>query len=303
MNILVIGGSYFLGRVFTLISQEDDNFHLTLLNRGTYPFNMEHIQELHADRRDRHALSLLPAKEYDVVIDFCGYMPGDIETIFASENIRFRQYIFVSTVDVLKHKTGGLLTESSDYEDVLYEGDAGEYIKNKIILEKELISCCKRTGCAYTIVRPAILYGPFNYAPRESVYIENIVKGNVVPCPYDADGHFQMVYVKDAAVMIKNLCGNNAAYNEIYNICPDEPVTYDLFFEALGSASDLPVNINSMSVRDAQEMHIFLPFPATAEESETYTGSKIVSAAGIGYTSLAEGLERTYIAFKSVYDD
>jgi nucleoside-diphosphate-sugar epimerase len=303
MNVLVIGGSYFFGRVFTLFANDREDMNLFVLNRGNYPFDMEGITEYHADRHDTQALSTLPPIDYDVVIDFCGYNEGDIRTIFEHLCGSFRQYIFISTVDVYKRGTGTLKGEATPYEDIHFGGDTGEYIHQKILLEKELISCCGEKGCAYTIVRPSILYGPYNYAPRESVYIEHIVKGNVLPCPYDADGRFQMIYVKDAALMTIALCGNEKAYNEAFNLCPDEIANYDLFFAALKTASDLPVNINSISVRDAADLNIFLPFPATSDETELYDGSKVTAVTGLSYTPLSEGLARTYAAFKNVFQN
>lgn len=303
MKILVIGGSYFFGRVFSLFASDRDDVELFVLNRGNYPLNLEGVTEYMADRHNHKALHALPEQEYDVIVDFCGYTPGDVETLFTQLPGHFRQYVFISTVDVYKHGTGVLMDETAVYEDAPLSGDIGEYIRGKILLEKELIKCCKDHDIPYTILRPAILYGPFNYAPRESVYIENIIKGNVLPCPYDATGQFQLVYVKDAALMTLALCGNPSAYNEAFNLCSDSMVTYDLFFAALKAASDLPVNLNSLSVKDAMELNIFLPFPTTADESERYDGKKLMNLTGMAYTSLADGMARTFAAFSNVYSD
>lgn len=68
-----------------------------------------------------------------------------------------------------------------------------------MLLEKELKKGACRKGCSYTILRPVFIYDPYNYAPRESWYIQRIVKGQVIPHPSDANGKFQMVYVKDVA--------------------------------------------------------------------------------------------------------
>ena len=52
------------------------------------------------------------------------------------------------------------------------------------------------------MLRPAILYGPYNYAPRESVFIQMAVQKKCIPSFTDADGRFQFIYVKDAAEAI-----------------------------------------------------------------------------------------------------
>ncbi len=50
MNILIIGGSYFLGRVFTMIA--DSSYHITMVNRGKYSMTQHNIIEYHFDRHD-----------------------------------------------------------------------------------------------------------------------------------------------------------------------------------------------------------------------------------------------------------
>ena len=44
-----------------------------------------------------------------------------------------------------------------------------------------------------------------------------------------------------------------------------------------------------------------VPFPLTAEESELYRGDRITRELGLVYTPFREGMEKTYKAFKSVY--
>ena len=45
MKILVIGGTYFLGRVFTIVASKE-NHQLFLLNRGTYSMNMPMVTDI-----------------------------------------------------------------------------------------------------------------------------------------------------------------------------------------------------------------------------------------------------------------
>lgn len=55
MKILVIGGTYFLGRVFTIVAARE-NHELFLINRGTYTMNMPSVTEYHLDRHDMDSL-------------------------------------------------------------------------------------------------------------------------------------------------------------------------------------------------------------------------------------------------------
>ena len=50
-NILVIGGSYFVGRVFVLEMLEKKEYAIHLMNRGNNPFNRPEITEHFCDRK------------------------------------------------------------------------------------------------------------------------------------------------------------------------------------------------------------------------------------------------------------
>ena len=54
-KILVIGGSYFAGRVFTMVAS--NQCELTLINRGRYSMSRyPDVQEIRCDRHDAAAL-------------------------------------------------------------------------------------------------------------------------------------------------------------------------------------------------------------------------------------------------------
>ncbi len=98
-KVLVVGGSYFAGRVFTMIAASE--CELTLLNRGRYSMTRyPGVTELRCDRHDAAALAALPAADYDAVVDFCAYAPGDIETLTSSLKATFKKYIYISAADV-----------------------------------------------------------------------------------------------------------------------------------------------------------------------------------------------------------
>ena len=80
MNILVLGGSYFLGKHFVEMAHKEHT--LTVFNRGSHPLDMEDVTELVGDRRVPAALSGLDGLSFDAVVDFCAYEKGDIRTLF-----------------------------------------------------------------------------------------------------------------------------------------------------------------------------------------------------------------------------
>lgn len=301
MKILVIGGTYFLGRVFTMVAARE-NHQLFLLNRGTYSMNMPLVTEYHLDRHDIEALKKLPPQEYDAIVDFCAYFPKDVENLLNNIPGKVKQYIYISTCDVYKRNIEGLKDEKTELLDVCYPGEAGAYMYNKMLLEKETEEVCKRLAIAYNSIRPAIIYGPYNYAPRESMFIKWIVEGQPLPYPVDAEGKFQFVYVKDVANAVLSLIGNEKAYNQAFNLCNSEIMDYGKFFEVLKKVSDRPFSTKEITVNQILEQNIPLPFPLTKEETELYDGSKIETESDFLYTSFDDGMKKTFPAFKSVFE-
>lgn len=305
MKILVIGGSYFFGRVFVM--QAAKLHDITVVNRGTYSVAALGARQIRGDRRDKTLWKSLN-EDFDVVVDFCAYEKGDIAAVLQNMAGRLSQYIFISTVDVYQRGIGKipgaklpLKDEQTPLETRIFPGEAGAYISGKAALEREVRAECAAKGVACTVLRPAILYGPFNYAPRESAYIRLLVQAGLLPHITNAPGKFQFVYVKDAADAVLACLLNEAAYGQAYNLCQDQILTYDSFYEALKKASDMPSQDLPITAEDAARQGIPLPFPVTEEESELYSNEKSKTELGIRYTELSAGMAKTYRAFKNVY--
>jgi nucleoside-diphosphate-sugar epimerase len=282
MKILVIGGSYFLGRVFVMCATPDHE--VTVINRGTYSVEALGAKQIKGDRKDITLWKGI-TEDYDVIVDFCAYSKGDIATVLSNISSRIKHYIFISTVDVYEHGSFNPKNEEYRYETREILGETGDYIRGKIALENELKSECATRNIKYTILRPSIIYGPFNYAPRESVYIQLIVQNNLLPHIIDTKGKFQLVYVKDVANAILKCLANDKAYDNIYNISGDEILDYEI----------------PMTVQTAESQSLPLPFPLTEMEAEIADNSRSKADLMINYTPITEGMAKTYNAFKNVF--
>ena len=304
-EILVIGGSYFYGRIFVMEAvREQSKYHITVLNRGTYSMEEFGVSQIRGDRHDADVLALCD-RDYDAVIDFCAYEAGDVTTVVEGITGKLGQYILISTVDVYERGSGIIKTEDHAPEQRIFAGEVGAYIAGKVRLEEELCKVCTDKGIPYTIFRPAILYGPYNYAPRESAYIQTMLLNHALPRFTDADGRFQFVYIKDAAHAVLCAIGNEKAFGQAYNLCQDEIVTYDRFFQVLKEVADSEISENlqeiAITVEDAVAKQVPVPFPATAAETELCSNEKSKLELGMEYTDFQEGMRRTYQAFKHVF--
>ena len=144
-----------------------------------------------------------------------------------------------------------------------------------------------------------------------------MVVNHVLPRFTDADGRFQFVYVKDAAHAVLRVISDEKAYGQSYNLCQDEVVTYDSFFETLKAAAKdvsdgeyqnvtAPLMTEELqeipiTVEEAEVQQIPIPFPATAAETELCSNEKSKLELGLKYTDFAEGMRRTFRAFKNVF--
>ena len=297
MRILVIGGSYFFGRVFVMLAAKEHD--VTVVNRGTCSVAELGAKQIKGDRKEEGVWKSIE-DDCDCVVDFCAYEKGDIARVLENMPGRIRQYIFISTVDVYERGINGLKGEETPLETRPLPGEAGAYIAGKVALEREVREQCGKRDISCTVLRPAILYGPLNYAPRESVYIRLLARNRVLPRITDAAGSFQFVYVKDAAQAVLNCLLNPRAYGQAYNLCGEEVLTYEDFFRELGKASDVEAREIPLTAREAESQGLPLPFPLTEAETELYSNEKSKEELGLRYMDIGEGMARTYRAFRDI---
>ena len=303
-RVLVIGGTYFAGRVFTMLaSGRTEEYELTLLNRGKYSMkNFCPVQECVCDRHDKAGLRALPLEgTFDAVVDFCAYEPEDISILASNLPCSFKQYIYVSTADVLAPSVN--MRSDTSQELQLPALDAvGMYTWKKLLLEKELEKEAKKGGFLFTCVRPAFIYGPYNYAPRESWYVKMIVSGAEVPYPKDAEGRFNMVYVADLARAIMCIADRpEISGGKKYIVSAPEEWTYESYMDMLRKVSGQDFPVREVTADQAMRERIPLPFPLTAYENELFDGTAITEELGLNYSDPMESMQKAYNAFASVF--
>ena len=295
MNILVIGGSYFLGRWFVELAHKKHS--VTVLNRGSIKVGIPGVTELVCDRHDKAGLKKFSGEKYDAIVDFCAYTKDDIAGIISAFGHPGCKYVFISTVDVYEHSDSPV-TEDSPLRTTFPAGPEGEYLKGKAELEKELIIECEKSGMKPISVRPAVLYGPANYAPREKMFFDWIKRAGQIILPSDSDGLFYMTYASDAAIAILNICENSEATGA-YNLVPPSPETYETFAAALHAGASIPFTEIKLPVKEIEDRNIPMPFPIKKSESYIISSEKIKKL-GVSFMPLAEGIRQTWSVNVSV---
>ena len=300
-NILIIGGSYFTGRVFVEeLLKDSEDYSIYTLNRGTKSLNLSGVIELKCDRHDKNGLSdCLPKIHWNTVIDFCAYEPDDIKIIFSVLSMGgFDNYIFISTTSV--YADSDQLPVTEDNPKVTgpqpHLGRYADYGYNKYQTECVLKDLCTSKDIPYTILRPAIIYGRYNYVNREKYFFDLISKNEEVIIPSDSLALFSMVYVHDIAKILILAVKSKKLLNKTLNLSSTELISYSGFIRTLRRITGKTITVRKLPSREIINQKIPLPFPI--DQHLIYSGNAVLNEVKFQYTPFTDGMGDTYNFYK-----
>jgi 2'-hydroxyisoflavone reductase len=238
MEILVIGGTVFLGRTFVEIAFEQGH-SLTLFNRGrSNPDLFPEVEKLMGDRDAD--LSILKGRKWDVVIDTCGYVPRAVQRSAEWFADTVDHYTFISTVSVYADQSLSHIDESapvSILEDETIEEVTGEtYGPLKALCEQAVMKAMPGRAL---IVRPGLIVGPYDVSDRFTYWVLRVSEGGEVLAPGPPIMPLEFIDVRDLAEWILRMV--EIRQTGIYNaIGPGQSLTMEQFLNTckLVSGSD-----------------------------------------------------------------
>jgi nucleoside-diphosphate-sugar epimerase len=174
----------------------------------------------------------------------------------------------------------------------LPESQGGDYGYKKWLLELELKEVSEEKGIAHTSLRPAFIYGKYNYAPREAYFFNLIATNKPIIVPPQPQSLFSVVSVWDVANICIGCLGNEKVFNNVYNVSAEELLSYDRLVEVLEEITSRKLNPKRIPIFEIDARGIPLPFPLT--EHLVYSGSLIQKTLNYRYMSFLEGMSRTY---------
>lgn len=200
MNILVLGGTQFVGRHFIELALAAGH-NVTLVHRGkTNPGLFPTAKHILADRREK--LTALENHEWDVCVDANAYIPREVELSTEILMSRVDRYVFVSTVSVYDGAKSPRITEDSpllpsisDTEEVTAATYGGLKVACEQIVQNTF-------GANATIVRPGYLVGPYDPTNRFSYWVGRFASGEEVLLPKERDCPLQVLDARDLAVLL-----------------------------------------------------------------------------------------------------
>lgn len=233
MNILIFGGTNFLGR--HICEQATKEGHdVTLFNRGTSNphlfLNHEKIKHIRANREGELDNSLF--ESYDRVIDCSGHFPHWVSKSCEALKNRTSHYIYISSVSVYQDFSLDKIFESSSTVEIgedLLSSSPETYGSRKKACEEVVL---ENFGDQATIIRPGLIVGPNDQTWRFLYWLERFSKGGEVLVPDFLDESIQFISVKDLArFLIKESFSDDPVI--MNSVGPRERVTFGDFLKLM----------------------------------------------------------------------
>jgi 2'-hydroxyisoflavone reductase len=196
MRILILGGTAFLGIHMTEIAMRRGHT-VTLFNRGHSKRGLfPGIEKLTGDRDGQ--LDALKGRDWDAVIDNCGYVPRHVRMSAELLAPKVRQYLFISTISVYADfsKENDEASPVAKMQDETCEDRSKAYGALKALCEKAAAAAMPdRT----TIVRPGLIVGPEDPTDRFTYWPVRAARGGEMLAPGDPRVSYQLIDVRDLA--------------------------------------------------------------------------------------------------------
>ena len=196
MQLLIIGGSRFMGYAATEYAVSRGH-KVTLFNRGqSNPKAFTSVEHLTGDRET--GLDALKGRQWDAVLDTCGYYPRIVKLSTDLLKPNVGHYTFISSVSVYEEKPDGGPDESSEVQtlkDPTVETINGEtYGGLKVLCEKVIQDAF---GDEALIVRPGLIVGPRDPTFRFNYLVKRMAHGGEVLVPGLPDSPVQFIDGRD----------------------------------------------------------------------------------------------------------
>jgi nucleoside-diphosphate-sugar epimerase len=237
MRILVLGGSWFLGRAVAQAAL-DRGWEVTVFNRGRSGSAPEGARAVRGDRTSAADLARLAGEgPWDAVVDTSSsdFPPRDVLLATTALRRAARRWVHISTVSVYQGWPHQALTDASPLldcpvdadESYGHTGDDGSptvYGFHKAGGERAV---AEAFGDAAVFLRPGVILGPGEYVGRLPWWLTRAKRGGRILAPAPAGQRIQPVDVRDVAEFALNQAAS--ATSGGYNVTHPEGITFGDF--------------------------------------------------------------------------
>lgn len=196
-RVLILGGTQFIGRRLVEHLIENTSHELFLFNRqvteaGLFP----DTQSIKGDR-STNDIQQIANWNWDYVIDTSCYFPQQLEGTLENLKKDLKKYIFISTCSVYVDSPKQMKSEEDEIHscnaDQKVDKEPQSYGRRKAECERILV----QSGIEHLILRPALVYGPYDHTDRLYYWIQQVLESEILMLPDGGQRTFSMTYVDD----------------------------------------------------------------------------------------------------------
>ncbi len=239
MRVLFIGGTGYISTGCLPLTVER-GVELTIFNRGErkaeVPPQVHTIRGDITNQADREALR---DANYDVVVQWIGFEPAEVQRDFETFQGHTGQYIFISSASAYeKPPRSFVITEKTPLANPFWQ-----YSRNKIACEELLMKAHRENGFPVTIVRPSLTYGDslvplaINSWQKPYTAVARMRAGKEVIVHGDGTSLWVCTHNTDFAKGLMGLFGHPKAIGEAFQITSSEVLPWNRFYELTAMAA------------------------------------------------------------------
>lgn len=234
MKILFIGGTGNISRDASLrvLEQGHSLYHL---NRGTKQDpELSKVKTLIADINDTDAvMQQLESRNFDVVVDFIAFKAEQLKQRIQLFKEKTAQYVFISSASAYrKPAVHPYISEATPLINPFWD-----YSRDKIACEQLLQQAWQEHGFPVTIIRPSHTYGkgwiPTTWTSSDFTVAKRMLEGKEIVVQGDGQSLWTLTHTRDFAVGLTGLLGNPAAIGEVFQICGEEALSWDMIHQTI----------------------------------------------------------------------
>ena len=239
-NILILGGTGFVGRILSENLTKSEN-KVTLFNRGKR--NPSLFPEFNKITGDRNTVDIfkIATSSWDVVIDFSGFFPDNIENLVSILEDNAGRYIFISTASVYDVANPSGITYPINEDFHLLECTEEQrkdkhpfnfYGNKKAECERIILNSGKLDSI---IFRPALIYGRYDPTDRFYYWLYRAKTQSEILLPEEGKSELTNTYSEDfAAVLQKAIELEN--HKSVYNAVTHPSITIKEMVEQMAKS-------------------------------------------------------------------
>lgn len=251
MNILILGGTSFVGPSIAKLLKEEGNF-VALFTRGKHPNDRaKDIPRYTGDiKNDADLKKLAKEKKWDVAIHQLAYDRGDVQRVL--DNFQgLKRLILTSTIATYRFvnapPTQPFHESQVDYDIKPIEENASDphwkYARGKLEAERAVV---EQKKIPYTILRHSFIYGPYDSHERSIWYAHRLQHHHPIFLPDHGTSSIRLLYALDAARAFQLALHSSKAENQTFNVAQEEIVPFREWILTLSHALKCAPDLHSI---------------------------------------------------------